>query len=151
MDVKNSLLNGLVKEDIYIDHLEGFETFDSDTHVCILKRSLYGLKQESSAWYTQIETYLNGFGFTKSEGGANLYYIMVDGKLLILVLYIDNLILTRDENLIQYCKKYLTRECEMKDISLMHHFLGLDVWQGDGVSFLGQGTYTSEILQRFHM
>lgn len=30
-------------------------------------------------WYTQIKSYLNGFGFTKIEAGANLYYIVVDG------------------------------------------------------------------------
>jgi hypothetical protein len=39
----------------------------------------------------------------------------------------------------------------MKDIGLMHYFLGLEVWQGTGEVFLGQGKYTIEILKRFHM
>jgi hypothetical protein len=39
----------------------------------------------------------------------------------------------------------------MKDMGLMHYFLGLEVWQGDGEIFLGQGKYTTEILKRFHM
>ena len=40
---------------------------------------------------------LIGLGFTKSEAHVNLYHIMVDGKLLILVFYVDDLILKRDE------------------------------------------------------
>jgi len=36
-------------------------------------------------------------GFTKSEADANLYHILVEGKCLIIVLYVDELILTSDE------------------------------------------------------
>eukprot|EP00253_Pinus_taeda_P033674 PITA_33674 len=39
----------------------------------------------------------------------------------------------------------------MKDISLMHYFLGLEVWQEEGHFFLGQGKYIVDILSRFHM
>lgn len=47
-----------------------------------------------------IGNYLQGLVFTKSEADANLYYITVGGLLLILVLYVDNLILTRVGHLI---------------------------------------------------
>ena len=67
-------------------------------------------------------------GFTKCEADANLYYIMVRGLPFILVLYVDDLILTRDENLIQDCNEDLAREFDMKDMGLMHYFLGLEVW-----------------------
>eukprot|EP00253_Pinus_taeda_P026897 PITA_26897 len=39
----------------------------------------------------------------------------------------------------------------MKDIGLMHYFLGLEVWQEEGHFFLGQGKYIVDILGRFHM
>jgi hypothetical protein len=45
----------------------------------------------------------------------------------------------------------LSAEFEMKDLGLMHYFLGLEVWQTDGRFFLGQGKYTVEILRRFRM
>ena len=67
-----------------------------------LKRALYGLKQETRAWYTRIDNYFTELGFTKSEEDANLYQIVVDGKVLIIVLYVDDLILTGDETLINY-------------------------------------------------
>ena len=75
-----------------------------------------------------------------------LYDVVVYGKLLILVLYVDDLILTGDEQLIRSCKKDLAREFEMKDMGLMHYFLGLEVWQEDGELFVSQGKYVTDIL-----
>eukprot|EP00253_Pinus_taeda_P005091 PITA_05091 len=39
----------------------------------------------------------------------------------------------------------------MKDIGLMHYFLGLEVWQEEGHFFMGQGKYIVDILSGFHM
>ena len=90
-------------------------------------------------------------GLKKSEADANLYHIVVDGKLLIIVLYDDDLILTSDEQLINSCKEDVAREFEMKDMGLLHYFLSLEIWQRDGDLFLSQGKYAKEILRKFHM
>ena len=84
--------------------------------MCRLKGALYGLKQEPRAWNTRIYSYFTGLGFTKNEADANLYQIVVDGKLLIIILYVDDLILTGDEQLIISYKWDLAREFEMKDM-----------------------------------
>jgi hypothetical protein len=39
----------------------------------------------------------------------------------------------------------------MKDLGLMHYFLGLEVWQSPKKIFLKQGKYAVEILKRFDM
>ena len=71
---------------------------------------------------------LTGLGFTKSEMDANMYQNVVDGKLLIIVLYVDDLILIGDVQLINSCKEDLAREFQMKDVVLLHYFLGLEIW-----------------------
>ena len=76
---------------------------------------------------------------------------VVDGKLLIIVLYVDDLILTGDEQLIKSYKEYLAREFEMKYMGLLHYFLGLEICQRDGELFLSKGMYAHEILRKFHM
>ena len=76
---------------------------------------------------------------------------MVKGEPLILVLYVDDLFMTGSEKLIIDCKRDLAIEFEMKDLGLMHYFLGLEVWQKDGQIFFGQGKYVVEILKRFGM
>ena len=37
----------------------------------------------------------------------------------------------------------------MKDLGMMHYFLGLEVWQRTDEIFLSQGKYTVEILKNF--
>ena len=119
MDVKIAFLNGMIEEELYIEQPEGFETSYYDSHVYRLKRSLYGLKKAPRAWYTMIDSYFTVLGFTKSEADANLYHIVVESKFLIIVLYVDDLILTGDDQLIKSCKEDLAREFEMKDMELM--------------------------------
>eukprot|EP00253_Pinus_taeda_P026005 PITA_26005 len=87
MDVKTAFLNRVIEEEVYIEQPEGFEIFSSKSHVCRLKRALYGLKQAPCAWYTQIDSYFIGLGFSKSEADPNLYQIVVEGKLLIIGKY----------------------------------------------------------------
>ena len=39
----------------------------------------------------------------------------------------------------------------MKDLGMMHYFLGLEVWQKPSEIVLSQGKYAVEILKRFGM
>ena len=64
-------------------------------------------------------------GFTKSKANSNLYYKVVDGDQVILLLYVDDLFLTGEEKLILDSKRKLAAEFEMKDLGMMHYFLGL--------------------------
>jgi hypothetical protein len=75
----------------------------------------------------------------------------VNNAHVILLLYVDDLFLTSEESPIIQCKKELASEFDMKDIGLMHYYLGLEVWQKHGEVFLGQGKYTVKILQKFGM
>ena len=67
-------------------------------------------------------------GFNKNEADVNLYQIVVYCKLLIIILYVDDIILTGDEQLITSCKEDLAREFKMKDMGLLPYFLGLEIW-----------------------
>jgi hypothetical protein len=145
MDVKTAFLNGLKEEEVY------FEVHGRHSYVCRLKKVLYGLKQAPRAWYSKIDTYLQQMGFKKSEADPNLYYIVDGEDPLILLLYVDDLFITWAERLIVGCKESLASEFKMKDIGLMHYFLGLEVWQELGHMFLGHGIYDVDVLRRFRM
>ena len=62
---------------------------------------------------------------------------MVENEPLILVLYVDDMVLTGSSRLIKDCKRNLVAEFNMKDMGLMHYFLGLEVWKKNGGIFLG--------------
>jgi hypothetical protein len=93
MDVKETLLNGEIKEEVYVEKPLGFETHDRETHLCKLKKDLYGLKQAPRALYGRIDNFLMSLGFTKSSEDPNLYFKVEDGEPMILLLYVDDMFL----------------------------------------------------------
>ena len=54
--------------------------------------------------------------------------MLIRGEFLILVLCVDELFLTGSPGLIKDCKRDLAEEFEIKDLGLMHYFLGTDMW-----------------------
>jgi hypothetical protein len=96
MDVKITFLNGIIEKEVYIEQPQGFMIHGKESHVCRLKKELYGLKKAPKAWYARIDGYLMSLGFTKSEADTKIYYNVEDGCPLILVLYIDELFLIGD-------------------------------------------------------
>jgi hypothetical protein len=151
MDMKTVFLNAVIEEEVYIEQPQVFEFEDRKSHVCRLNKALYRLKQAPRAWYGHIDSFLASLGFTKSKADSNLYFKIMKNELVILLLYVDDLFLTGEKNLINECKTRLSSEFEMKDLGLMHYLLGLEVWQSPERIFLNQGKYTVEILKRFDM
>ena len=60
---------------------------------------------------------------------------------MILLLHVNELFLTGKEELIKVARRRLDSKFKMKDLDMMHYFLGMEVWQNaDGIS-LEQGKY----------
>ncbi|GKD51358.1 retrovirus-related pol polyprotein from transposon TNT 1-94, partial [Tanacetum coccineum] len=66
MDVKISFLNGELKEKVYVSQPEGFFDPDHPTHVYLLKKALYSLKQAPRAWYDTFSRFLLDNKFCKA-------------------------------------------------------------------------------------
>ena len=138
MDVKTAFLNGVVEEEVYVEQPLSFETHDRESHVCLLKKSMYGLKHAPRTWYGRIDSFLTSLGFIKSKEDSNLYYKVEEGNPMILLLYVDDLFVTGVDGLIVDTKRNIAAELEMKDLGMIHYFLDMEVWQNvDGIS-LGQ-------------
>jgi hypothetical protein len=69
----------------------------------------------------------------------------------IFLIYVDDLFLIGEENIITDCKKNLATKFEMKDLGPMRYFLCLEIWQSPENIFLNQGKYAVEILKGFDM
>jgi hypothetical protein len=65
LDVKNALLHGNLTETVYCQQPSGFEDLAHPDFVCLLKKSLYSLKQAPHAWYSQMTTFLLSMGLLK--------------------------------------------------------------------------------------
>ena len=110
---------------MYIEQPKGFKTNNQEIRVCRLKKTLYGLKKAPITWYGRINGFLMTLGFTKTKEDSNLYYKVECDRLMILLLYVDDLFLTSEYNPINECKKNLATEFYMKDLGMIHYFLSL--------------------------
>ena len=149
MDVETTFLNGVVEEEVYVEQPLVFETHDRESHVCRLKKALYGLKQAPRTWYDRIDSFLSSLGFTKSKVDSNPYYKMEGGNPVTLLLYVDDLFVTCMDGLIVDTKRKLVAEFEMKNLGMMHYFLGMELWQSTYGIFLGQGN-VGDIYHHIH-
>ena len=67
-------------------------------------------------------------GFTKIKADSNLYFKVEGGRPVMLLLYVDDLFLLGEDKLIEYEKRRLASDLEMKYLGMMHYFLGMEVW-----------------------
>ena len=74
-----------------------------------------------------MDEFLMSLGFSKSLADPNLYCKVMDDEPVMLLLYVDDLFLIGNDKRISEWKKKLTTKFEIKDLGLMHYFLGLEV------------------------
>ena len=99
-----------------------------------------------------MENFLIATGFSRCHSDPNVYTNKVGSHLIILVLYVDDLILTgSDSKLLHHVKTSLKKKFEMTDLGFLHYFLGLQVLQTNEGIFISQSKYACDLLHRFHM
>eukprot|EP00253_Pinus_taeda_P015384 PITA_15384 len=101
-----------------------------------LKKALYGLKQAPRAWYYRLDKYLHQQGFSKGSADSNLYIEVENDKLLILVVYVDDIIFgSNEEEMSQSFALVMQKEFEMSLLGELTYFLGtrLDIMHAVGI------------------
>lgn len=63
LDFKNAFLQANIDRDVYVDLQKKHFCSNSKTHVCKLKKSLYGLKEAPKLWFERLENELEKFKF----------------------------------------------------------------------------------------
>eukprot|EP00253_Pinus_taeda_P015419 PITA_15419 len=150
MDVKNSFLHGDLSEEIYMEQPHGF--IQDSSLVCRLKKSPYELKQAPRAWYAKMDSFLLSQNFERCKSDPNVYMLRTYDSLLILVLYVDDLLITGSSaSAIATVKRALHDRFLMIDMGPLHFFLGLEISQ-DAIGIkVSQAKYARDLLERFRM
>ena len=153
MDVVAAFLNGDLDEVIYMKQPEGFAVAGMEQLVCLLRKSIYGLKQASRAWYHELDTFLVGVGFSRCVADPCLYVRRVDGALTIVAVYVDDLIIaSNSQGERSRLKELLSARYTMKDLGTLSWCLGMSITRPDTLSIgLDQTLYVKEILRRYGM
>ena len=136
MDVKSTILNGQLEEEVYIEQPEGFPLTEENDMVCRLKKSFYELKQAFRTWYERLERYLEKLGFINGTVDSNLYLREVENSLLVIVVFSDDIIFGGNDKDSNKFSNEMKNEFEMRMIGEMKYFLGLQIIQNSKGIFI---------------
>ncbi|GKC82241.1 retrovirus-related pol polyprotein from transposon TNT 1-94, partial [Tanacetum coccineum] len=153
MDVNIAFLNGDLHEDVYMTQSEGFMVEFKEHMVCKLKRSIYGLKQASRQWYLKFHEVMSKFQFKKNAVDQCIYLKLSGSKLVILVLYVDDIILaSNDLNMLYETKMFLSENFEMKDLRKASYVIGIEIYRDRSRGILvSQRAYIDKIFKKYSM
>ena len=134
---------------------ERFVVEGKENHVCLLEKSLYGLKQSPRQWYKRFNSFIIAQGFSRSKYDVCVYLRKLDDESLIyLLLYVDDiLIAARDRSEVNKLKTLLGGEFEMKDLEAIKKILGMEIHRDRKARklYLGQKSYLLKVLECFGM
>jgi hypothetical protein len=92
MDVKSTFLNGIIKEEVYVDQPLGFEDSEYPNYVYKLPKVLYGIKQAPRAWYECLRGFLITNDFKVGKVDPTLFTKTIAKDLFICQIYVDDII-----------------------------------------------------------
>jgi hypothetical protein len=150
MDMKNAFIHGDLSGEVYMEQPRGF--MQNSYLVCRLKKFLYGLKWALRAWYANMDSYQLSQNFVRCKSDPNVYMLKTTDSLLLLVMYVDDLLITGFSTLaIVVVKRILHDRFFMTDMGLLQFFLGLEISHDASGIKLSQTKYAQDLLEIFHM
>ncbi|CAM8951770.1 unnamed protein product [Rhodiola kirilowii] len=149
LDVKNAFLNGELEEEVFMQVPPGFDNEEAAGKVCLLKKSLYGLKQSPRLWFGRFAKAVKEFGYVQAQSDHTLFFKHTkEGKIAILIVYVDDIVLTgSDEVELRKLKDFLARQFEIKDLGHLKYFLGMEVARSKRGIVISQRKYVLDLLK----
>ena len=131
----------------------GFENQGSSEKVCKLKKSLYGLKQSLRTWFSRLTKVLKTYEFMQCQYDHTLLVkFSKEGKREIIIVYVDEIIITGDySEEISNAKKLLANEFEVKDLGFLKYFLVVEVAHSRKGIYVSQWKYILDLLKETGM
>lgn len=155
MDVKTAFLHGYLDETIYMEQPEGYVDKKHPDKVCLLKRSLYGLKQSPRQWNTRFDELMAKHGYSRSDFDLCVYFKqMEDEQYVYLLLYVDDILISsKVKDHVLKLKELLSAEFEMKDLGEAKKILGMEIVRDKvkGSLTISQGHYLQKVLDTYGM
>ena len=122
----------------------------SPNHACRLKKLLYGLKQTPHAWFHHLSSFKVSRGFQCNKVGPSTFVCHKQSHILVLVLYIDNILLTNNNPALVYSFiATLSSHFAMMDLDGLHYFLGFHTIRTFSGLFLSKHKYVTDLLRKF--
>jgi len=131
----------------------GFIEEGKEHQVCLLRRSIYGLKQSARVWNKKIHQVLTDANYIQSKNDPCLYILDKNGKFCYILIYVDDVIMaSEDDSMLTECERVLSAEFKIKNLGNIQNYLGLQIKRDVNGNFaLNQKQYIMKIIKDFGM
>jgi len=117
-------------------------------HCCKLKKSLYGLKQESRTWYAKLSLLLLSSRYVQAHADHSLFIKDIGSAFTALIVYVDDIVLTDNcTSEIIKIKDTLHSHFHIKDLGRLKYFLGIEVAHSSKGVSLCQRKYCLDLIK----
>ena len=106
--------------------LDEFKVKGQENKVCKLVKSIYGLKQAFRSQNIRFDQAVKVYGFEQNVDEPCVYKHFKDKKVVFLVLYVDDILLIRnDTGVLTSVKVWLAKQFDMKNLGEANFVLGI--------------------------
>lgn len=114
-------------------------------------RQFYGLKQPSRALYAKLSYVLENVRFSRSNADSSLFVRIGSTRKLVVLIYIEDLIITSYIDEITLPKKAIHKQLAIKDLGRLKYFLSIEMATSSEGLFLNQQKYVMDLLHDSEM
>jgi histone deacetylase 1/2 len=152
LDVSNAFLHGFLDEEVFMEQPQGFIDETKPDFVCRLHKSLYGLKQVPRAWFQCLSQQLIELGFQESINDYSLFTLHIDNTKFFVLIYVDDILVTGSSSIqIDTLIRSLQSIFQVKDLSSLSYFLGVEIDRNSQGLHLCQTKYICDLLHHTKM
>ena len=110
-----------------------------DSLVCLLHKSVYGLKQASRQWFSKFSEAIRATRYVQSRADYSLFTIIQGMSFTALLIYVEDILITGNDSMsIAAIKKFLPSQFHLKDLGDLKYFLGIEVSSSKNGIFISQ-------------
>lgn len=147
MDVANAFLQGDLEEEIFMILSPGYHTRASKK-VCLLRKSLYGLKHASRQWNHKFASIMSLAGYTQSQYDHSLFVRHDSSHITILIVYVVDILITgSSDQMLHALKCFLHSKLDIRDLGRLKYFLGIEFARSTKGIYLNQRKYALELIK----
>lgn len=111
MDIQNVFLHENLDEEVYMKIPQGYKINTSENK----KKSIYGLKQASRAWFSKLRDVIKHLGITQCKSSYFMFTSKHNDSTTVILAYVDYLLITGNKiDMIIKTKEQLKHHLQLK-------------------------------------
>lgn len=130
----------------------GIETSNTTNKVCILRKSLYGLKQSPKAGFNRMTRVVKVDRFTQCQLDHTIFFKhSLDEKTTLFIVIVDDIVITEDDHKQVERLKNFGKRIWVKDLGQLKYFLGMEIARTKDDIYMSRRKYTLDLLQKIRI